>query len=462
DLAAYEALARQAQALGKTVVALKVGKSAQARAATISHTASLAGDEAGAQAFLDRLGFLRAETLPCFLETLKLLHVTGRLPNTRIATISCSGGEASLAADTAEGLALEFPPLNERQKTDLRTALGPMVSLANPLDYHTYIWRDTQAMTRCFAAMMDPSLAMTLLIVDFPRSDRCSAKDWDCAISATIAAKHRTGANVGMVATLPELMPEDVADRLLAEAVVPFHGLTEALIACAAASRQAVDHPPAVLKPKSSGTRPAHQLSEAQAKAALATYGLRLPGFHRVTSADDAAEMAEKLGFPVVLKGEGIAHKTEAGAVRLNLPDSDSVRRAAQGIGTSSFLVEEMVRNSVAELLIGVVCDPAHGFVMTLAAGGILTEVLEDRASFLLPATDEMIEQALSSLRVFRLLAGYRGQPPADHGAILRAVRSVEAYVIGEHFGLQEVEVNPLVCTTSDAIAVDALICRAS
>jgi len=143
DLATWQALARKARDKGVPLVAIKVGRSAQAQAATVSHTASLAGGDAGAQALLDRLGIARVNDIPTFLETLKLLHVCGPLPSGRIASISCSGGEASIAADTAHGRALEFPPLNPRQKSDLFDALGPKVTLANPLDYHTYIWRDT-------------------------------------------------------------------------------------------------------------------------------------------------------------------------------------------------------------------------------------------------------------------------------------------------------------------------------
>ncbi|KIC07019.1 acyl-CoA synthetase, partial [Leisingera sp. ANG-M1] len=123
DLRAFEALAARARELGKPIIALKVGKSAEAQAATVSHTASLAGGDAGAGALLSRLGIPRLDDLPSFLETLKLLHAAGRLPSNRIATISCSGGEASLAADTGHARKVEFPPLNERQKTDLRDAL---------------------------------------------------------------------------------------------------------------------------------------------------------------------------------------------------------------------------------------------------------------------------------------------------------------------------------------------------
>ncbi|MFW8633801.1 acetate--CoA ligase family protein [Cribrihabitans pelagius] len=458
DLRAFEALAARARALGKPIVALKVGKSAEARAATVSHTASLAGGDAGAGALLARLGIPRLDDLPAFLETLKLLHVAGRLPSNRIASISCSGGEASLAADTAEGSGVVFPPLTACQKADLRDALGPMVALANPLDYHTYIWRDASAMTRAFAAMADPELAITLLIADFPRADRCDASDWDCAIEAAIGARQQSGRPVAMAATLPELLPEDVAERLMAAGVVPLCGLREAISACAAASLPLPPEPAPLLLP-TPAVEP-ELIPEAEAKRQLAAYGLRVPRSKRAASAGTARAVAVDVGFPVVLKGEGVAHKTEAGAVVLNLGSGQEVSDAAFRMPARRFLVEEMVTGAVAELLIGVVKDPAHGFVLTLAAGGTLTEVMRDSASLLLPASDAEIEAALHSLRIAPLLAGYRGAPPADREAILRAVRAVELYVVENAAGLEEIEINPLLCTPEDAVAADALMRR--
>ncbi len=458
DLRAFESLAAKARALGKPIVTLKVGKSEQARAATVSHTASLAGGDAGATALLERLDIPRLDDLTSFLETLKLMHLVGRLPSNRIATISCSGGEASLAADLGHVRNVEFPPLNAHQKQDLREALGPMVALANPLDYHTYIWRDADAMIKAFAAMMDPQLAMTMLIVDFPRADRCDPSDWECTIQAAIGAKDHTGANVGMVASLPELLPEEVATRLMEGGVVPFCGLTEAINACEAAAIPSQEDVPPLLLPTAS-VEP-NLVPEAFAKARLAEYGLRVPAFKRVTSPGAARAAAADIGFPVVLKGEGIAHKTEAGAVALNLMSGQAVRDAAETMPTDHFLVEEMITGAVAELLVGVVKDPAHGFVMTLAAGGTLTEVMEDSSSFLLPATDKMIEDALSSLRISKLLNGYRGAAAANREAIVKAIRAIEAYVIANAEGLEEIEVNPLLCTPNDAIAADALMRR--
>ncbi len=449
----WEALAAKARKKGVPIVALKVGRSDQAQAAAISHTASLAGGDAGAQAVLDRLGIARASSLPAFLETLKLLHVTGGLPSNRIASISCSGGEASLAADTAHGRNVVFPPLNDRQRGDLAAALGPMVALANPLDYHTYIWRDPPAMTRAWSAMVDPDLALTMIILDIPRSDICDPSDWDIALDAAIAARTHTGGQVAVVTTLPELLPEAASKALMAAGVVPMHGLDDAMIAVEASVKRAPTATLPILPP--GPDREGIVLSEAEAKARLATYGVIIP--KSATGADPVA-LAKAVGFPLVLKGEGIAHKTEAGAVVLGLRDLESVSNAAQNMPCDRFLAEEMIEGTVVELLVGITRDPAHGFVLTLAAGGVLTELMKDSVNLLIPVSRKDIKQSLTCLRVSKLMTGFRGKPGANIDAILDAIMAVQAYVLDNADHVEEAEINPLICTTTRAVAADALM----
>ena len=455
DLAKWQKFARAAQAKNIPLVAIKVGRSVQAKATTISHTASLAGGDVGADAFLERLGISRVDDLPTFLETLKILHVTGPLLNGKIATISCSGGEASLGADLAHNTQLSFPPLNQTQHDALFFALGPRVTLANPLDYHTYIWRDTTAMTAAFSAMIDTNLSLTMLIVDFPRGDRCDVVDWQCTVDSAIETRARTGGNVAMVATLPELMPEYVAYTLLAGGVIPLSGLREALMATQAAIvMPAIDLNMCVCatSPMQAGTT----LTEANAKAALAACGLRIPR-QRTTDSISDVDLSD-MPFPVVLKGTGIAHKTEVGAVVVNLQDTQAIQTAAGAMRTSHFLIEEMVTGAVAELLIGIVKDPAHGFVLTIGAGGTLTELLQDSASILVPSSGKSIKKALTKLRIYKVLLGYRGAPAANITAIVTAVMAIQDYVLANADHLQEIEINPLICTPDAAIAADALI----
>jgi acyl-CoA synthetase (NDP forming) len=458
DLRGFEELARQASVLGKRIVALKVGKSHQAQKATISHTASLAGGDAGASALLARLGIARLETLPDFLETLKLLHICGPLSHNTVASVSCSGGEASLAADISTRFYVTFPALNSRQEADLRAALGPMVALANPLDYHTYIWRDADAMTRAWSAIVDPTIGLTMLIIDYPLSDRADDSDWECATEAALRVRAETGGKVAVVATLQELLPEKVASRLLAGGVVPICGLREAFAAVQAASVKQPDPSKPLLLASASSA--ASILSEAQAKAELAGYGLRVPKSNRASTPAMAASIAHEIGFPVVLKGEGFAHKTEAGAVALGLSNPDAVMKAATTMQADGYLVEEMIGDNIAELLIGVTRDPAHGYVLTLAAGGVLTELLADSQSLLIPTHRTTVLAALQRLKIWQLALGYRGKPPANIDAIVDAIMAVQMYVVENADGLEEVEVNPLICGANKAVAADALIRR--
>lgn len=456
DIRRMEELADRARALGKSIVALKVGVSDQAQAATVSHTASLAGSDAGARALLARLGIGQVSGLSALLEALKLLHVTGPLASNRIASMSCSGGEACLMADSALAHNVVFPDLSDRQKTDLRAALGPKVALANPLDYHTYIWADRAAMAACFTGMMDETLALGCVVLDFPRTDRCPAPDWDLVIDAVEDAQAMTGRPIAILSSLPDTMPEEIAGAILARGIVPLSGLSDAMEAMDVAARigRHRGHAP-VLQPGPDGAT--RTLSEADAKANLAAHGLLIPRSASATSPAQAAEVAARIGGLVALKGVGVAHKSDVGAVRVNLT-ADQIEEAAQQMPANEFLVEEMVSGPAIELLVGVVRDPAHGFVLALGAGGTLTEILADATHLLLPCTAEEIDQALTRLRIYPLLQGYRGAPPADMTAIASAVLAVQDYVSANAQDIFEVEVNPLMCTPTQAVAADALI----
>ncbi len=455
DLRRFETFARKAKTAGKPVVALKVGRSEQAQGATVSHTASLAGSAAGASALFRRLGIAEVRSLPVLLETLKLAHVTGGLPDGRIASMSCSGGEASLIADTATGLNVTFPPLGKDQKAALSEALGPKVALANPLDYHTYIWNDIDAMGRTFAAMMMGDVSLGVVILDIPREDRCNADDWYKVIGAIEYAARTSGKRMTVLSSLAETMPEVFAAELMTKGIVPLCGMEEAVAAIGALAAVSGPLPEGDILLPAALTGVA-TLSEHEAKDRLKAFQVPVPDSLSVLGGEDAAHAAERIGFPVVLKGTGIAHKSDAGAVALDLNSPDDVLTAAARMPVTTLLVEKMVTGTIAELLVGVVLDPAHGYVLTLGAGGVLTELLKDTVSLTVPASAEEIETALKSLKIGPMLTGYRGGLACDMQAVVRAVLSVQSYVASA--AVEEVEINPLLCGKDFAIAADALI----
>ena len=453
-------LAQEAHAMGKGIVVIKVGASDQAQAATISHTASLAGSAAGASAIFERLGIAQVQDLTTFMDTLMLLHHVGPLHGDRVATISCSGGEASLMADLGQAVGVVFPNLLPNQRDALRAALGDKVALANPLDYHTYIWGDGAAMGRCYAAMMLGAQDATILVVDFPRADRCSQSAWDCVIEGVEYAHAQSDRVLILAASLAENMPEHVAERLGRLGVPCLNGLRESLEAVKAAASvgQGIQNDQPLWIATQSDT--SVTLSEAEAKAALAYSGLTVPTA-RVVSLDEIDNQGD-FPFPAVLKAQGVAHKSDEGGVVLNLTSLDAVKSAAQNMGRDSFLMEQMITGAVCEILIGVVADPAHGFVLTLAAGGVMTEILKDSTPLVLPVTPQDVTQAFQRLKIAPILNGYRGQPAVDMTTLVDAVMSVQTYVQQNMNDVLEVEINPIIATPTTAIAVDALIRRAT
>ena len=464
-----------AREAGVPLVALKTGASAKGAALTLSHTSSLAGADSLCDALFARFGVARVHDAATFLETLKLLHLAGPLRGRRITSASCSGGEASLTADLAERAGLQTPDFPPASQAELEGVLGAQVHVANPLDYHTYIWGDHAAQTACFAGMIGAGFEASILILDFPRADRCDARDWQTTLDAFVAAHRAIPAAEGTVrivaSSLAENLPEAIAADLLAEGIVPACGLNEALCAIAAAAW--IGAAWAEPAPSALADTPALQMGasavwdEVTSKAALARAGVPIPRGALMSLAeiealcgDDTAPLPAP--FPLVLKavGSDLAHKTELGGVALKLTSRaallDEARRMAPLGG--HYLIEEMVGGTVAELIVGVGRDPQFGLFMTLGAGGIFVELLRQVEQVLLPASRADIAAALQRLPLYAVLAGYRGKQGCDMAALIDAIEAVGAFALAHADRLEELDVNPLLALPQGAMAVDALI----
>lgn len=466
EVSAFSRVAIEALRRKVPIVALKSGSSELGAQVTLSHTSSLADSDVLVDALFRRLGIARAHDVETFLETLKLLHVQGCRPGTRIASASCSGGEAALLADLAHRIGLAMPPLPEDTRSRLHDVLGDRVSVRNPLDYHTYIWGDGEQLTECFSALMDADLDQHLLMLDFPRGDRCDVGEFETTVTAWEDARQKTGAHACVVSSLPESMPEAVGARLMEAGIAPMQGIVSCLTAIAAAAQVgAAQADVAEIEPLPAAgaavSRRVVSWDEVEAKAALASYGLSVPASATTDDAADLPGLATELGYPVVLKAvaDGLAHKSEVGGVAIGLDSDDAVRRAAgamAGVG-DRFLVERMVDGAVLELIVGVQRDARLGLGLTVGAGGVLVELVDDAATLLLPATRSDIRRALTGLRVGPVLEGFRGRA-ADLEAVVAAVEAIAAFATDHADRLVEIEVNPLLVLPEGAMAVDALI----
>ena len=451
DAPGFAALAEAARLAGKGIVALKSGKTEASRAAAASHTASLAGGGAASSAYLRQAGVAEVATLGGLIETLKVMHGHGPGLGTSLCSLSCSGGEAGLVADLAAPAGLSLAPPSEDQKARLFDTLGPLVNLANPLDYHTFIWGDGPRTTEVFTTMLSGYDA-GIFLIDPPRPDRCDPASFEPALAAIEAAQHATGKPAFPVASLPENFDEARAIALIERGIVPLMGLETALEALKAAQTPA-GHP--AWRPWSPVPETGRSLmDEGASKAMLAGAGIAVPKGVRAT--EIAGLDATGLTPPFALKALGFVHKTEAGAVRLNLRDP---RTEPPVPGAQGYLLEEMVQGGVAEVLIGVRRDPVYGATLTLGLGGVTAELLADTVTLIAPVTAEEIAAALKRLRLWPLLDGWRGRPRADTEAAVQVALSLQE-MMERDGSLAEIEINPLILMETGAVAVDAAIWR--
>ena len=452
----FAAIALAAYRKGKRIVALQTGKSEAGALIAASHTASLAGNRAAYAALFNRCGVATVETPTELVETLKVLDHGGVLSGYKMASLSCSGGEASLVADLSETTSLTFSPFPADQRSRIEATLTELVSVANPFDYHTFMWGDRDAMANTFGATMDGPHDATMLVLDAPPNKDQDPSSWIVAADAFADAAQRTARRGVVVATMPECLAPDVRDAIAARGIAPLQGLREALIALDRAAWLGANapqgEPASVTAPKSTAL-----VDEQRAKDKLSDLGVRVPKGLRAARAD-VERIASQVGYPVTLKGLGLAHKSESGAVAIGLADASALRSALEAMPKSitEFLVEETVTGIVAEVLVSIRRAAPLGWLVTIGAGGVLTELWKDTQSLLAPASRDDIECALTRLRIAPILSGYRGKPAGNVAALVQFIDNLQRVVVGT--SMVEVELNPVLVTTTDAIAVDALL----
>ena len=471
--AAHKALEK-----GIPIIALKTGVSQIGAELALSHTSSLSGSDALYDALFDRLGVIRVSGPVSFVETLKAA-ACGNLPagNSLIA-LACSGGDAGLIADYAERNGLGLPKLDQGQVGELAQVLPTYANLVNPLDFTTAIWGDGEALNRMLDSALRTEADAAMLVLDYPSEFTGERKECDLLLELYCAALQRHGKTGFVTSAFPELLPAHARERLHAQGVAALQGVEDGLAAWGRiAGYQRNRH--ALLALGESALVPlcpqalegeGRLLNEWDSKQALKAFGLPTPN-GVLSTPDKALKDAETLGYPLVLKAVSaqLPHKTEAGAVALNLKDGAALSAALEKMRTSiaayapgvvfdQLLLEPMAKPPLAELIVGIKRENDFGLALVIGAGGILVELLKDSRSLLLPTTDGAIRNALLSLRSAPLLQGFRGRESADLDALVAAIRAVADYACENAAQLLELDVNPLLVSAQGTTAVDALI----
>ena len=455
-----------ARKLGKPIVAIKTGRSEIGRKMVVSHTASLAGSDTLVSALFERLGIARVGTLEALIEALKVLHVLGPLKGGRIGAMSSSGGDLTLLAD-AMGPGLTMPPLSAEITKRLDEIVHERIMAANPFDYQMFDWNDEVRLTEYFSTFLSEDFDVSLCLLDYPREDLCDQSTWGGAERGFVRAIQKSGTKGAILATFSDTISESVTSRLMKEGIATLAGIDagvagiQAAVDVDAAWRQPLK-PPLLTSFGQQRDSSVKVLDEVESKALLDWYGVPIPAARVVRGAGEATAAARELGYPVVVKALGVAHKTDVGGVRLNLGSVDEVSAAVEEMSglSDSYLIEKMVIGAVAELIVGVARDEQFGPYIVIGGGGILVELMKDSASLLIPTSRQQVLHALGTLNCEPLFSGFRGSPPADLNAAADVILAVAEMVEDDPSAIVELDINPLILLEEGrgVVAADALI----
>lgn len=442
------AVTERARRAGKPILALHAGTSDLGREVSATHTSKLAGGARVWEGVSRQFGIVTVDTLDDLVDLCLALHVFGA-PRPRsedgLGLLTVSGGLGVLLCDLCTAAGIPLPSLAPATAERLRAMLPPAARVANPVD--TALFADESQYLSCAEAVLEDerisslSLILTSLAHDYE----------ELALGLEMLGVRALAAGKRVVLSFlssSDPLPRELADRL-AHAGVLVVASPDRMVRVEASMRRLADIAGRGNFPEAT-TRTVEPLPPDE--DVLAQAKIALPAERLCSTADEACAAAREIGFPVALKAVSpdLPHKTESGAVRLDLHDTDAVAEAWDGITGSlpgdisldGLTVQAMVGGGV-EMILACRHDPELGPVAMLGAGGLWAELVEDTAFRALPINDSDVESMLAELRITRLLNGARGRPVMDVAALgAAATRLGDAFL--SRPDLAEVEINPI------------------
>jgi acyl-CoA synthetase (NDP forming) len=439
----------------KPVVILKAGRTTQGSRAAESHTKSMAGADAIYEALFRKYRVYRADNLEELFDFAKALAYLPPPGGRRLMITTSSGGAAILAIDEAEQNGLTVPEPSAILQERLREFLPAHCAVGNPVD----LTGDAISAPDLYRQVMDKT------------RDHYDAQ-------VVIFGDPIPGAADQVTAGAPELVvflggaevEREERQKLYAKGIPVFPTPERGVRALAQFFRFAPAPPAAPGRPKIAVAQPLKLLPAWEAAAMVAKAGIPAAAAPLARDADEAVSLARQFGYPVALKlsSPDLAHKTDLGGVLLALENDEEVSQGFQDIMGAVRLFDTAVRIDGAtvspmakagglEVILGTITDPQYGPTLMFGLGGIYTEIYQDVAFCILPATDAELKELMQKIKGYPLLTGYRGQPPRDTGALLEAMKALARFA-EKHPELDQIELNPLLLYEKGLFAVDVRI----
>ena len=450
----------------KPILAMKSGTSKAGARAAGSHTAALAGSERAVEALFHQAGVLRAETLEELIDAAALLS-TQPLPRGRhVVLLTNAGGLGILCSDACEAAGLELSELTDDTRSQLAALLPEEASLANPVDM---LGSATAASYEAVVPILLADATVDALIVLFVPPATAGAGDVAEGLARTLDSVS-TDKPVLAALLSDEGIPAALRKTPAPAALFTYPESAARALGLAAQRaewlRRSAGTVPAV---DGIDARAAEQvvaraldsaedvwLSPAETRELLGSYGVPLVAERLESTADSAVAAAAEVGYPVVVKsGVPGAHKTETGGVALDLPDEAAVREAVERIGTP-VIVQPMIKGGT-ELLAGIVQDPTFGPLVAFGPGGVLAELIGEAGFRIAPLTDADAEELLHQEKTGLLVAGYRGNAPADPAALTDLIHRLSRLGV-DLPQVAELDLNPVIAGPDGCVVVDARV----
>jgi acyl-CoA synthetase (NDP forming) len=470
----------------KPVVMCKMGVSEQGAAAALSHTGSLAGSEAAYRAAAERAGIIMLDNLEALLETTAFFAKAPRRPKSRgVAVMSSSGGAGIISADVAtkHGVALPQPRPEVAEK--LKAIIPDFVKPKNPLDITAMVSGNVELTNTTFELLAGcgdygliiyPTVGTNARTVErLPAFSEISGRH-GVPVCQPLLGGWVGGPGQKEAAADPYMVPFISLDACFS-AIAAWHKRDDKRLAFEKhGPRKLARLSPADAKDKAArliGASKNKALTEREAKAVLACYGVPVVGEQLVQSSEEAVKAAASLGYPVAMKVESpdIPHKTEAGVIRLNLKTAEEVEAAYDAVMANArkykadaklngVLVQPMAPAGT-EIMVGGRVDPLFGPLIVAGLGGVLVELMKDTALDLAPINQREATAMLGRLKAQAALNGFRGAEPVDRDKLGDIIVRLSEFIADQKDLVAELDVNPLICAGSRIVAVDALIVRA-
>lgn len=473
--------ARLCAQAGKPLVVYKMARGALAAEAAMSHTGSMVGSSEAWAAALEREGVVQVDTLEQLVPTAAFFAKAGRPRARGVAVVASSGGAAIVAADEAERFGIAMPQPAVQTRRSLEQHIPDFGSARNPCDVTAQVANHPQSMRACGEALFSDDQYGAIVVPNVYAADFVLPR-----IEAFDSLSREFGKPTCMVWVTEALEGIGAREAEVAPGIALFRSASDCFASLAAwhrredwLVRREAGLPKRLVRAQAAeqararlSAVPERVLTERLAKQVLQHYGIPTTQEHLVHDLDTALAAAQTVGFPVVLKVESpdIAHKTEAGVVRLGLASPDAVRRAyaeilenarraVPGARITGVLVQQQIPSGL-EFVVGARLDPELGPLLVLGLGGIWVELLKDTRSAVAPVGKQDALQLLQGLRCAALLQGFRGASPVNLDRLANVVVRLSEFAADQVDLLEEFDVNPLICTGDDVVAVDALMVR--